>query len=47
LTRANDVEVRSMFSDRRERGLKQRLMAKPAPINSLVETIVFARLGSA
>jgi hypothetical protein len=46
LTRARDVEARRSFTERLERGLRQRLMADPAPINSLVETIVFAKGGS-
>jgi len=47
LTRAHDAGARRSFSERLELGLKQRLMADPAPINSLVGTIVFAKLGSA
>jgi SAM dependent carboxyl methyltransferase len=43
LTRADDAEVRRMFADRLERGLRERLTDEPAPINSLVETIVFAK----
>jgi hypothetical protein len=44
LVRANDAEACRDFGDRLEHGLKQRLMREPAPINSLVETIVLAKL---
>jgi SAM dependent carboxyl methyltransferase len=46
LTRANEPDVRRNFADRLERGLVQRLMNDPAPVNSLVETLVFAKSGS-
>jgi hypothetical protein len=45
LRRAHDAQARQEFSDRLERGLKNRLVGEPAPINSLVETIVFAKTG--
>jgi len=32
------------FSDRLESGLKRRLASQPQPINSLVETMVFAKM---
>jgi hypothetical protein len=42
---AHDEETRRKFSDRLEHGLRQRLTAAPEPMNSLVETIMFAKLG--
>jgi hypothetical protein len=47
LTRARDAEARRNFSEQLESRLKRRLMVDPAPINSLVETLVFAKPGSA
>lgn len=47
LARADDPAARQAFSDRLEFGLKQRLLAHPAPMNTLVETIVLAKLDSA
>jgi hypothetical protein len=47
LTRAQDAEARRNFSEQLEGRLKLRLMAAPAPINSLVETLVFAKPSSA
>jgi hypothetical protein len=46
LARNRDAERLSAFSDRLESGLKRRLASQPQPINSLVETIVFARAES-
>ena len=46
LDRVHDAEACRAFSDRLEHGLNERLMANPAPINSLVETVVLAKLGS-
>ena len=45
LSRADGREARRAFGDRLEAGLTKRLMANPAPINSLVETMVFAKQG--
>jgi hypothetical protein len=47
LTRVQDPEARRNFGEQLESRLKRRLMANPAPINSLVETLVFAKPGSA
>jgi hypothetical protein len=47
LTRARDAEACRNFSEQLESRLKLRLMVDPAPINSLVETLVFAKPGSA
>jgi SAM dependent carboxyl methyltransferase len=47
LTRAGDAEARRNFSEQLESRLKRRLMVDPAPINSLVETLVFAKPRSA
>jgi hypothetical protein len=47
LTRAQDAEARRNFSEQLEGRLKLPLMAAPAPINSLVETLVFAKPSSA
>jgi SAM dependent carboxyl methyltransferase len=43
LKHAHDVEARCEFTDRLERGMKRRLVSEPAPVNSLVETIVLAK----
>jgi hypothetical protein len=43
LRRSSDPQICRAFGDRLERGLKTRLMPEPAPINSLVETIVFRK----
>jgi hypothetical protein len=45
LASSDDPEARQEFGERLERGLWQRLMMKPAPINSLVETMVISKLG--
>ena len=37
------AEVCSAFTDRLERGMKGRLISEPAPVNSLVETVVLAK----
>ena len=47
LARDSDAATRRAFGDRLEFGLKQRLLAKPAPMNTLVETIVLIKLDSA
>jgi hypothetical protein len=44
LESADSDEARRSFSDRLEHGLKQRLKASPAPISSLVETLVVAKI---
>lgn len=43
LLHAKDAEARRDFGDRLEHGLKQRLIREPAPINSLVATIVLTK----
>lgn len=43
LTQAGDAESRRAFADRLEDLLTQRLMSRPAPIRSLVQTIVLAK----
>jgi hypothetical protein len=43
LERNRDAERLRDFSDRIEVGLKQRLLNRPEPITSLVETIVVAK----
>jgi hypothetical protein len=43
LVRGDEPEARRKFADRLERGLMQRIKAEPAPVNSLVETMVFAK----
>jgi SAM dependent carboxyl methyltransferase len=40
LIRADEPEARREFADRLERGLMQRIKDEPAPVNSLVETMV-------
>jgi hypothetical protein len=40
----SDAERSRAFSDRLESGLEQRLASQPQPINSLVETMVFAKV---
>ena len=45
LARDSEVERLRAFSDRLESGLKRRLASEPQPINSLAETIVFAKSG--
>jgi hypothetical protein len=45
LTHSRDAEVREAFADRLEHGIRRRLMGDPAPINSLVGTIVLAKSG--
>jgi hypothetical protein len=46
LARNSDAERSRAFSDRLESGLKQRLASQPQPLNSLVETMVFAKVGA-
>ena len=45
LARDSEAERLRAFSDRLESGLKRRLASEPQPINSLAETIVFAKKG--
>jgi hypothetical protein len=47
LRHAHDEKARRTFSDRLEHGLRQRLTAAPKPMDSLVETIMFVKLGPA
>jgi hypothetical protein len=44
LSSSDNLEALQKFSERLEHGLRQRLMMRPAPINSLVETIVISKL---
>ena len=46
LAHSQDADVRQAFVDRFEHGIRRRLMADPAPINSLVGSIVLAKSGS-
>lgn len=46
LRRAHDPEACRAFNDCAEHKLKRRLMREPAPINTLVVTIVLAKLGA-
>jgi len=41
--RAGEAEALRAFGDRLEKGLKRRLVSQPAPMHSLVQTIVFAK----
>ena len=45
LARTNDTDRRSAFADRFEIGLKRRLMKRPAPLESFVQTMVLAKQG--
>ena len=43
LKHAHNAEACRAFTDRLEHGMKRRLTSEPAPVNSLVETIVLAK----